>query len=173
MSFYQNVSQSLRAIGKDWEWLQAALEISQSTVNGWRNGHKRPGLNSVDKIARFLNNNRVFLFSPRDLLESDYVYGQGSEATCARFDFEAVARQLMINEDQLLDSGFPKSSLSRIKREKIVPSAKNMARIIAFIERKKKIHYNPLDLIYFPKWGEKGITGILLKKKETPHNKRG
>ena len=149
----EKIDDALNRSNRDWAWLLEKVDIPYHNIKTYLSGQNNFSLKSIENIA---NNLKDYINSPKELMNDKIpVLRLG---TCKLNIKEIRNKYKITNTEIIIKAGIEKGNLSNIISGKIIQvRAYTLNALFEFFKEKGVPLKTPLDLIYFPSWGEDAL----------------
>lgn len=157
---FKKIEKILKAENKQWNWLFKRLDISEATLKTYFSGRDNISLMSIEKIAEVL---KPYIHSPRDLMNDEMpILRLGKHF---KLNVKFIIQKYGITQGEIARfTDIEKSSVSLMARDRLTQLGPDRLFILYQYLRTRGVPLrSPLDLIYFPEWGEE--PGHFIKSK--------
>lgn len=163
---FKNLEYHLKRMNKDLLWLMEATDLPISCYYTYLKGTEDFSINSINEICKTINQNGGKIISPKQLLPPDIT--EKDIRLTPPIIHNNIRYLMTITNTKLreieLETGLEDSVLSRPIRNLGGTNFKTYRLIFRFFKVVKKVDlYSPLDLIFFPEWGEKDYSYLELR----------
>ncbi|MBA3987313.1 MAG: helix-turn-helix transcriptional regulator [Flavobacteriales bacterium] len=147
------IDDALNRSNKDWGWLFERVDIPMATMKSYLSGQFNFSLKSIESIA---NNLRGFINNPRELMNENIpILRFGT----FKLNIKEIRNKYNITSTEIIvKTGIDKGCISNVISGKTTQiRAYTLLALFKFFKEKGVPLKTPLDLVYFPSWGETAL----------------
>jgi hypothetical protein len=144
----------LKKANKNWDWLQSNVWITRTALEGYLTGKFHLSLRAVENISLLLVE---YVQSPKIFMDSNAPSLHGGKLL--KLNIAAIIKRYNITRTELiLGTNIDKGTISMVVQNKTTRlRADRLKKLYDFFKERGIPLNSPLDLLYFPDWGERPL----------------
>lgn len=151
---FKNISFQLRSIKKDFSWLTDQVKIYRTTYNGIVTGKDNISMELIYRMAYQFKSHGARIQSPKSLMNPRNIALKYFDMV--KNNIHYLKTRYCITTGELVEgTGIDRGNMSLLLRNiSVNPRHETLLSVFNFYRSKGIYLETPLDLIYFPEWGE-------------------